>query len=240
MPFYLNPNTKEPYLRLGAPHTNIIITPHRLDRLDEDIPPRVEMFNDPKIYMVLDGPPVPYLYENGVSWVKSIGEQLLPVVEAIQANPADPGVFGESPFSYGHPLEDCVIGDITITRYAFYEYPQDSEERTAAQNANKELPAGDESIAWGIGCFLSPRYHGQGIMTSALRTLIHDWAVPYMKARDIRASVNLGNNSSLRVFEKNDFEEVCTLKDWKKVSESRGGGVQSIVVVRWRGGKGNV
>ena len=72
-------------------------------------------------------------------------------------------------------------------------------------------------------------------MSGVLRTLVHDWGVPHMKVRDIRASAFLDNKGSLKVFEKNNFEEVCTLKDWKKVSESRGGGVKSVVVVKWRG-----
>lgn len=170
MPVYFNPATKEPYLRLAAPHSNIIITPHRLDQIEDEIAPRVEMLNDPKIYLHLEGPPVPYRREDAESWVKTKGEELLPVVEALQSNPTDPGVFGKSPFccirdvtrhsTDGHPLEDVLIGDISIDRYMFYEYPEGSEERTVAQNFNRKLPAGDESIAWGIGCsYLKENYH---------------------------------------------------------------------------------
>lgn len=264
MPFHINPSTKEPYLRLAAPYSNIIITPHRLNRLEDEIAPRLDMLNDPAIYLQLEGPPVPYLHQDGVNWVTTQGETQISVVEALQANPADPGVFGLSPFTCirevsredadGHPLEDSMIGDIGINRYMFYELPEGSEERTAAQETNKKLLAGDEKTVWGIGCsfsgfpfpfllslkltlldFLSPNYHGRGIMTQALNTLIHDWGVPHMKIRDLRASAFLENIGSQKVFAKNGFDQTCILKDWKQVSESRGGGVRSLVVFKWRG-----
>jgi hypothetical protein len=34
-----------------------------------------------------------------------------------------------------------------------------------------------------------------------------------------------------RVMEKNNFEEICTLKDWAPVSPNKGGGKKSIVVM---------
>jgi hypothetical protein len=40
---------------------------------------------------------------------------------------------------------------------------------------------------------------------------------------------------SRRVMEKNNFEEICTLKDWAPVSPNKGGGKKSIVVMEWKG-----
>lgn len=77
-------------------------------------------------------------------------------------------------------------------------------------------------------------------MTSAMHTLVYEWGVPHMNVQDLRSSAYLDNKGSLKVFEKNGFEEVCRLKDWALVSESRGGGKRSIVVVKWKGGKGKV
>lgn len=168
MPVQFNPVTKEPYLRLAAPHSNIIITPHRLDQIEDEVTPRVKILNDPQIYPWLEGPPYPYLREHGEDWVKTKGEELRTIVEALQSNfgedspdQADLGVFDKCPFSCirevsnestdGHPLEDTLIGDISLDRYMFYEHPNGSEERAAAQNFNNALPSGDKRIVWGLG-----------------------------------------------------------------------------------------
>jgi hypothetical protein len=45
-PLQLNPITKEPFLRLPAPHDNIIVTPPRLS----DAPDMVIAMNDEHIY----------------------------------------------------------------------------------------------------------------------------------------------------------------------------------------------
>ena len=42
-------------------------------------------------------------------------------------------------------------------------------------------------------------------MTAAMRTIIHEWMVPRMNARIIRAEAFIGNVGSVRVFEKNGF-----------------------------------
>lgn len=42
-------------------------------------------------------------------------------------------------------------------------------------------------------------------MTVAIRTLIHEWMVPRMNARQMRVEVIKGNAASVRVFEKNGF-----------------------------------
>lgn len=76
-------------------------------------------------------------------------------------------------------------------------------------------------------------------MTCAMQTIIYDWGVPYMNMRDLRASAFVDNIGSLKVFEKNGFEQVSTLENWAPVSESRGGGWRSIIVVRWRGDERN-
>lgn len=72
-------------------------------------------------------------------------------------------------------------------------------------------------------------------MTLAMKTIIHDWAVPRMNVRRLRSWAFEDNEGSLRVFEKNDFIRGHTLKDWAPVSESRGGGKKSIVLMEWTG-----
>lgn len=71
-------------------------------------------------------------------------------------------------------------------------------------------------------------------MTTVVRTLIDEWAVPRMNARLIKASAYVGNVASVRVFEKNGFEMEHTMEDWSIVPESRGGGQKSIHVLGWR------
>lgn len=72
-------------------------------------------------------------------------------------------------------------------------------------------------------------------MTLAIQTVIQDWAVPYMNICDLRCYAFQGNQGSLRVFEKNNFEELCVLEDWVPVAEYRGGGRKSIVMMKWKG-----
>lgn len=68
-----------------------------------------------------------------------------------------------------------------------------------------------------------------------MRTVIYDWGIPHMNVRHLRCYAFQGNEGSLRVFEKNNFEKVRTLLNWVPVPESRGGGRRSIVLVKWRG-----
>lgn len=83
--------------------------------------------------------------------------------------------------------------------------------------------------------WLTPSHHGKGIMTLVMKTVLRDWAVPYMNVRNLKCYLFKGNTGSLRVFEKINCEKECTLEDWVPVDECRGGGRKSIVVVRWRG-----
>ncbi|RAH71177.1 GNAT family N-acetyltransferase [Aspergillus aculeatinus CBS 121060] len=250
MPILYNPQTQEPYLRLPAPLSHIILTPHRLHQLEETIADKVPLLNDPRIYLNLTGPPYPYLREHEEAWVKSKCAAAEPVLRALRAefqtSVPQQEYFDLCPFTVirevteedpqtGHPKQDVLIGDIEIARYMFYEYRHDSPERAEAQRLNNELPPGDEGIAWGIGYFLAPSHHGRGIMTLVLRTLIQDWGVPRMNTKRLMASAFVENVGSLRVFEKNGFEVLCTLEDWAPYPENRGGGWKSLTVVKWRG-----
>ncbi|KAJ5908804.1 hypothetical protein N7495_001486 [Penicillium taxi] len=251
MSVHFNPRSREVYLRLPSPHNQIIITPHRPDQVEETAAVLTNILNDPGVYPWLEGPPYPYLHENGKEWVLSQCRATEPVVRALQtefessvSREIQP-FFDICPFTCireiqeegcdGHPLKDTLIGDIGLSRYLFYEHPVGSEERAAAQQRNNAFLAGNEGIVWGLGDFLKPSHHGHGIMTYAMRTLISNWGVPRMNIHDLRSSAFVENQGSLKVFEKNNFERICTLNDWSPVSESRGGGRRSIVVVRWRG-----
>lgn len=61
MAVHFNAVTQEPYLRLPEPHSNIIITPHRVDQAEETVLRLTELLNDHRIYQWLETTPVPYL-----------------------------------------------------------------------------------------------------------------------------------------------------------------------------------
>lgn len=176
MPVHYNPNTREPYLRLPTPHSNIILTPYRLDQMEETCARLCQYLNDPRVYLWLAGPPYPYLREHGEEWVKTKCEQHEKVLSALRKEfeapqsqngtrsdqQQDEEFFDACPFSCirevldedsetGVPLRDVLIGDVGIMRYSFYEFPHGSEERAEAQRKNNALPAGDERIVWCIG-----------------------------------------------------------------------------------------
>ncbi|RJE27605.1 acetyltransferase [Aspergillus sclerotialis] len=251
MPVYFNSRSKEPYLRLPAPHSNIILTSHNLEHSEETYATLIETLNDPRVYPWLEGPPYPYSREDAERWVNSVYNENKGVLESLRAEFSEGSMearkfYDVSPFSCirevveedpvnGDPIRDVFIGTIGLTRYSFYEYPCGSEERAEAQRNNNALPAGDEKIVWGIGYSLAPSHHGRGIMTSVVKTLLRDWAVPCMNVQNLKSSAYVENRSSLRILEKTNFEIECVLKDFAPVSESRGGGKRSIVVLKWRG-----
>lgn len=274
MPIHWNPLPNEPYLRLPAPHTNIILTPGRLSQADQTCTALVQILNDPLVYPWLEGPPYPYLHSHGVEWVEkecaANAETLSDLRREHQGSNTSSRAESQPqtryhdifPFSNirevvsrdadGNPLQDVLIGDVSLRRYSFYEYPYGSAERAEAQRVNNELPAGDGRIVWGLGSrfqvfvycswpidcgldFLAPSYHGRGIMTCVVRTALQDWGVPRMNIRILKASALVGNAGSLKVLEKNNFETECVLENWVPVSESREGGRKSCVVLKWRG-----
>lgn len=179
MTVHYNPLTKEPYLRLPEPHSNIIITPHRRDHFDETVLRLVELLNDPRIYKWLESTPYPYLQEHAEAWVKASFKEIEQVLSTLQrelaenedaysSNAVTNGTqsqrtfFDVCPFTCirevltadaetGAPLTDILIGDVKLGRYTFYEYGLESEERVEAQRRNNSLPAGDEKIAWTLG-----------------------------------------------------------------------------------------
>lgn len=179
MTVHYHPLTKEPYLRLPEPHSNIIITPHRRDQLDETVLRLVGLLNDPRIYQWLESTPYPYLREHGEQWVKDSCKEIEQVLSTLQGELAENKdsyssdhattdaqsqrtFFDVCPFTCirevltadaetGAPLKDILIGDIKLGRYTFYELGLASEERVEAQRKNNSLPAGDEKIAWTLG-----------------------------------------------------------------------------------------
>ncbi|CAI7579079.1 unnamed protein product [Penicillium glandicola] len=259
MVVHYNPLTKEPYLQLPEPCANIIITPHRGHQIEETSAIITEILNDSRVYPWLQGPPYPFLPEHGVDWVKMKIATNKDVLSALQKeleapesqqgdspNSQGPEFFDKCPFVCirevterdpvtGAPLQDILVGDFSLARYAFYELRPNSWEFALVQKHNNDLPAGHKDIIWGIGYYLSPTQHGRGLMSLAVRTVIQDWAIPRMNLHLLRGSFFIGNIGSLRVLEKNNFEEAGIFKDWAPASPSRGRGKMSIAVMEWKG-----
>lgn len=81
--------------------------------------------------------------------------------------------------------------------------------------------------------FLSKDYHGRGIMTAVIGTLIESWIIPKMRARIIRTETFVENHGSTRVFEKNGFvvEECIELKG---KSNSSGVKYEGLNLLSWK------
>lgn len=170
MTLQFNPATNEPYIRLPAPHSNIIITPARPA---EDAPRVIESLNDPNVYNWLEGPPYPYTQEDADFWLNSQYERSKKVQEEMKKmskmeldkdhDPVDEG--GERPGRYlsGCPVsiireiregEDRVkgvyAGSACFDRHKFEEVT-DREARARLMKINNEREVGDENIRWTIG-----------------------------------------------------------------------------------------
>ena len=70
-------------------------------------------------------------------------------------------------------------------------------------------------------------------MSTVIRTFIKELAVPLLNAHIIHATYYLDNIGSRKVFEKNGFVLVTTVQDIFAASESRGGAMLSIGLLRW-------
>ncbi|KAF4573300.1 hypothetical protein EYR40_003619 [Pleurotus pulmonarius] len=221
-PLQINQATKEPFIRLRR-HPNIVVTPPRLTDADA----LVQLLNDPRVHEWLKGPPYPYTQQDAESWLKFttdasgelLGKLECPVVDGC-------------PFSSLREISDdgtdTFIGSVTLDRWG-YPLITDAEKKSQLVKENFQRPAGDPDIMWTIGDYLASSYHGRGIMTDALDTLVHDWAIPRMKARQITVTAFKGNIGSVRVFEKLGFTLRETVDDFKDVK----GRIRGFHVLEW-------
>lgn len=178
----LDKEGEEPYIRLPAPHSHIIITPPRSlaqpqqkqegeggENENEIIPPQPDIeaaftaLNDERVHPFLESPPYPYKREHAVTFHRMMYEEC----QHILRHPSEQlGLYNGCPFrdirdtsltpdAAGGVSEAPKVGDILISRYPFYEFPPDSEQRSKAQAYNNSLVVGHEDLVWGIGC-MSP------------------------------------------------------------------------------------
>ncbi|KAG1734033.1 uncharacterized protein EDB91DRAFT_1057071 [Suillus paluster] len=220
-PLEINPKTGEPFLRLPAPHQNIILTPPREG--DQSI--NMHHMNDPAIHKWLEGPPVPYLPEHADSWfqfVKGQSDATLGYLRKSEENfPDGPLQFVDAcPVRYLREVKengtDVLIGDLCLRRSPMEEV-LDEVERKRLEEENAKKQAGDPTIQYAVGDWLAASHHGRSIMTAAVGLFMSAWAIPRMGARHVVAYTFAENIGSIRVFEKNGFVNKGLLDNGKMV-----------------------
>lgn len=148
---------------------------------------------------------------------------------------------------------DTFIGTLSIMRCFHGELMNtatvDFERAEQNISENDSLEVGDPNIVWSIGGlffnphawsdygyelwlltdYLAPSHHRRGIMTDALDTLLHEWAIPRMGVRRILAAAFTGNDGSVKVFERNGFKLVRTIEEHAIVK----GRMRGVHVLEW-------
>ncbi|KAH6917115.1 acetyltransferase [Coprinopsis sp. MPI-PUGE-AT-0042] len=191
-----NSKSGELFLRLRK-HPNLVLTPPR----ESDAPKLQEYLSDPRIYEYLVSPPVPYLLEHAEKLLSQVLPNSLASVREVERGL--PAVFG-FPFIFIRSLqgdEDELIGKIELKPCPEGRYDHIKEE------------IGSTMGIWTIGDWLSPAFHGQGIMSDAIDTILHDWVIPQTGIKKIVVSAFAGNIPSIRTFEKNGFKTITTVPD---------------------------
>ena len=79
--------------------------------------------------------------------------------------------------------------------------------------------------------YLAPSHHRRGIMSTALKTLIEEYAIPRMNCHRIFTTVHYGNEPSLGVFRKNGFVQREVALGGFVIPEQRGGGTKDLRVL---------
>ncbi|KAG9314171.1 hypothetical protein JVU11DRAFT_4957 [Chiua virens] len=182
-------------------------------------------------------PPIPYRDEHADEWlppiIKQSGDILAELREEERSHPGGPlKLVGGCPVRYIREVlpdgTDVYLGDIGINR-AQMEEVLDPDERKRAVETNNEKAVGDPSIVWAFGDYLTASHHGRGIMSAAMGTILHNWAIPRMGVRRMVGYTFTGNEGSRRVFEKNGFRFERTLENGKVVRGER----KTLNYLRW-------
>lgn len=147
----LNTKSNEPYLRLPAPHSNIILTPPRLTEADEKA--IVEYLNNIEVGKWLSGTPFPYLPSHARQWMEKTYESSQKVLEEINEKPIGSPING-CPFRILREVkedgQDTLIGDCGIGTWLFDDI-EDPGEKAKATEQNEARRAGDPLKEWGFG-----------------------------------------------------------------------------------------
>ncbi|EJD36267.1 hypothetical protein AURDEDRAFT_174657 [Auricularia subglabra TFB-10046 SS5] len=150
-PLRTDESTGEPYLQLPAPYAHIVLTPQRLS----DAAASVKHMNDPRVYMFITGPPLPYLEEHALAWIRTCTEESESALAQLCAG---------ARFVDGCPVrvirdisnssiaDAPLIGDCGFGRHGFGEMAKTRPvEAKQLEEANMARKTGDPGITWTIG-----------------------------------------------------------------------------------------
>ncbi|KAJ7708904.1 GNAT domain-containing protein [Mycena rosella] len=205
-----NAATGEPFLRLPAPFTNIIITPPPMS----DVEPSIAILNNPAvgIWMGPMGAGPAYTASKAEQWLTKVKAETDIVMQEVRS--ATSGPFSGCPVRHIREVRedgtDVFIGDLGFARSSWTEV-LDADEKARLAAENNARAVGDPDIVWHVGYYLAPSHQGRGVMTAAVKTIITQWGIPYMGAKCIRSSAFEGNPGSIKVLEKNGFVITDTL-----------------------------
>ncbi|KAG2022737.1 acetyltransferase [Coprinopsis cinerea AmutBmut pab1-1] len=237
-PLQMHLQNGEPFLRLKK-HKNVIITPPRMSDACE----LCSMTNHPLVFEWSEIPRLPVTLEETeieLKTRKATSDQTLCTLQAAQDGPEFLTV-GFCPVDTLRLVlpsgTDTLIGSIFITRCEKGEFLSpagpsivDWENRLEHLEDNSSLDVGDPDIVWSLGFYLSPKFHGQGIMSDAVNTLLHDWAIPRMGVRRMLVFTFQGNHGSVKTLLKNGFKFLWTSEDHYEVRGIR----RSVNVLEWK------
>ncbi|CAE6435857.1 unnamed protein product [Rhizoctonia solani] len=227
-----NSQTNEPFIALPTPHSNIRLTPPRVEDADEIL----VIMNNSEVVMNFASPPYPYLREHCDGW---LGDKIREYQAAMVhiANVDDSVEFLDLlPLRHIREVApdgtETFLGDIGLIRENGFLDIRDAEVRAAKVNTNITLPPGDPNIIWTFGDYLRPTHHGRGIMTAVVKTVIDLWAIPHMNAYKFWATTFPENVGSQKVFLKNGFQIVDRVVGAVRFPESKGGHVKDSIILR--------
>lgn len=143
-PLEVNPQTKEPFLRLPHPHEHIIITPPRLDDVDR----LVAIMNDPLVLPWMGRPGPVYGQNDAELWLKEVKAVTDVVARELAYNAGDSEelkVVGGCPVRSIREVRadgtEVCLGNINFKRCNWWEV-QDEGERERLVNENTARMAG--------------------------------------------------------------------------------------------------
>ena len=143
----VNPTTGEVFLRLPAPHEDIIITPPR----DSDAADIAIILNDPRVYKNLIGPPLPYHPHHAEEWLKKTKNESDKILEDLREGKT---MVDGCPVQHIREVRpdgtDLFLGDLSVSRNGWPEVT-DKELREKMTKENSERPVGDLGIVWTLG-----------------------------------------------------------------------------------------
>ncbi|KZT62620.1 hypothetical protein CALCODRAFT_445643 [Calocera cornea HHB12733] len=204
----------EPYIPLRSPHSQYRLTPFRTTDVDAVI----HILNQPEVYTHLLTP-YPYQREHAQGFISEQRRRYEADRQYFTGDAVNPIKDGKT-FDYGPMLAvrevqsdgpQLFLGVAGIWRSLFL-YETDEGLKEECKRKNDAKLAGDSSITYSVAYYLDPACHGKGIMTVAIRELIHSWAIPYMNAHDITVGITEDHLSSRRVLEKVGFKMVGELE----------------------------